>query len=95
MTKAVIDDPRPDLEDDSRTWEQLLARVWIAEGEQPGGALEALHNVRCEGARLTRRANGVLRIEPGADYLGKWEEDKVHLEPHREAIGAWLRELGR
>ena len=87
-----INDPRPDLSDDSQLWGYLLRHAGLADdADAPTGAYGALHGVRCCGARLEWQQNASLRIVPGAEYLGAWEDDRqTWLLSHRDAIAGWL-----
>jgi len=85
-------DPRPDFAEDSRLWGYLLRHAGLADdADAPTGAYGALHGVRCCGARLEWQQNASLRIVPGAEYLGAWEDDRqTWLLSHRDAIAGWL-----
>jgi hypothetical protein len=86
-----VDDPRSDIAVDSQWWTQLLN---LAHGAGPVELREALHCLRCLGARLIWDGPA-LRLVAGseidaaeyADYRARW------LVPHAAALGEVLRTL--
>jgi hypothetical protein len=85
-------DPRPDLAEDSELWTRLLECAYDLDGNNPGGVFGALRAVRCCGARLVWRTQG-LRIEPRFEPEGGWateadwqaDRDRL-LAPHAAKI---------
>ena len=85
------DDPRPDLTEDSAQWTQLLN---LAHGAATVELREALHCLRCCGARLAWHAS-VLRLTRGeetddAEY-GDWRQR--WLMPHANVLSDVLARL--
>ena len=85
------DDPRPDLTEDSAQWTQLLN---LAHGAATVELREALHCLRCCGARLAWHAS-VLRLTRGeetddaeySDWRQRW------LMPHANVLSDVLARL--
>lgn len=87
------EDPRPDLEADHRLWSRLLARAYDHDGSAPQGLFATLHDLRSQGACLTRAFTG-LRIDNGAMDHGEYQRRRVHLMAHRATIVDLLRTIG-
>jgi len=72
-TVAQIEDPRPDLADDSAAWAQLLRLAWLEpDADEPAGCYGALHFIRCGGAGLdvTHRPPLFARYSPMVPVQG-------------------------
>ena len=85
------DDPRPDIGVDSQWWTQLLN---LAHGAGPIELREALHCLRCLGARLIWDgpalrlvAGSEMSAEEYAGYRERW------LVPHATVLGQVLKTL--
>ena len=90
---SAIDDPRPDLYQDSSLWQRLLTAAQALDGDEPDGLYRALDGFRCCGARLRLgRATAVLL--PGdigqAEY-STWRRE--YLQAHAETLTRLLRDL--
>jgi hypothetical protein len=85
------DDPRPDIAGDSTLWSLLLNRV---DGMGNTALREALHCLRCLGARLVR-VDGALRLVRGdelsAEEYAAYRED--WLVPHVRDLTEALTQL--
>ncbi len=90
----LLNDPRPDLREDSRLWEQLLALT--VEMDEPLG--EALFAMRWAGSRLVT-VNGHYAIRPQVGpgcWLKKEDYEDVRdiwLAPHKDQVAELLRRL--
>lgn len=100
--------PRPDLAADADLWRRLLAAALLRDADGGAGVYQALHGVRCCGARLVRNGTGYRISPPASDdgplsyhdpdpetgELRTWEDDRNEwLLPHRAALTALLREV--
>lgn len=54
-----LTDPRRDLTKDSWLWEQLLLAAYSLDSDNPDGCFAALHGMRCMGAKLVPKDNGI------------------------------------
>lgn len=96
-----IDDPRPDLTDDTTAWRALLTAAFAHDGEQPDGVYAALYSARCCGAGLDLHAKPPIypRIDPARDVASwvthaEWEADRERwLLPQRKVISDLLAGL--
>jgi hypothetical protein len=72
---AIKRDPRPDLTDDSKLWDELLEMTKEDEN-LPEGLYGSLIGMRIEGARLEVKNNMVklLKGEPGEGELQDWPD---------------------
>lgn len=90
----LLTDPRPDLREDSKLWEQLLALAV----EMDGALAEALFAIRWGGSRLVQ-INGQYAIRPQIGpgcWLRKEDYEDVRdiwLTPHKEQVAELLRRL--
>lgn len=72
-TLSILEDPRPDLIDDHRWWERLLA------GSKNSPVHAALYGFRCQGARLSADVLGIWHIEYDSSREGfDGQEDFDH-----------------
>ena len=72
-TVAQVEDPRPDLTDESAAWTQLLRLAWLEpDADEPEGCYAALDYVRRAGAGLdvTRRPPMFPRYSPKVPIVG-------------------------
>lgn len=95
LERAKIADPRPDLEEDSALWKELLN---LAQGQNPMLA-GVLHGFRCQGTRIRQGKNGYV-LRPDIDPVFAWPSQKEYekerdrwLKPHAEEIANLLRRL--
>ena len=93
-------DPRPDLNDDSAIWTELLKLAMSRHGEELAGIL---HGFRCGGTRIKRGRNGYV-LRPDVDPTGTvaWpsvEEYEAmrdkYLAPWREQVTELLKEVSK
>jgi hypothetical protein len=79
-------DPRPDLDDDSPLWTELLQRAYILDGDDdPVGVFGALHGMRCCGAELVETPRGLM-LETGQVGVEYKQLRKEWLLPHLDKI---------
>lgn len=85
--------PRPDLVEDSSLWARLLSLAYSIDGGDPYGMFQALHCLRCEGARL-QVAQDTAVLDPGEwapeEYVDVWGQ---YLAPHSGELTRLLCEL--
>jgi hypothetical protein len=88
-----VEDPRPDLVEDSKQWEQLLGLCLALEDRAEARRLYgSLHGFRCCGARLISSTSGLLEIAPGTevapDRFTQLEEH--YFQGYRESLNRLL-----
>lgn len=80
------DDPRPDLAEDNAAWTLLLNRI---SGVGNVALREALHGLRCLGARLVRTCPA-LRLVAAGPSLRLVAGDEMSAEEYAAAREQWL-----
>ena len=95
LERLKIQDPRPDLAEDSELWKVLLN---MAQEQNPMLA-GVLHGFRCLGTRIRQAKNGYI-LRPEIDPVFAWPSQEEYekerdrwLKPHTKEIAALLKRL--
>lgn len=81
-------DPRPDLEEDSRLWNELLSKA-ASYGSQLQGILDGF---RCAGTRIVRLSSGSYALRPEISETC-WESKKRYEEEKQKWLVPYSKEL--
>ncbi len=87
----LLEDPRPDLREDSHLWQGVLKKAKNIDNFMHG----SLHGFRCAGCRLKLEGD-TLRLYPSDHWKNKEEynQDKVeYLIPHKEEIRQLFKDI--